>query len=273
MRFFTSAPALGLALCFSLCPSPAYAWGPQGHAIVADIASDRLNRTARRQLQQILRGTDLASIASWADEIRPALPQADGWHYVNIPSGARGYDPSRDCPREDCVVAKIVFFSRILGDSHFPPAARLMALEFLVHLVGDIHQPFHALADARGGNDIPVEFFGSQICGGGACNLHRVWDTALLDRSGQTIRQSVRAIERDISRQHLSAGSDDPRAWANESFVLARNALVPSGSNLGQSYFSRERPVMDRQLALAGLRLARLLNDELGESPARSSPK
>ena len=246
-----------------LTASPAFAWGPEGHAIIAEIAARYLNPEAAGELRHLLGATDLSSAANWPDRVEAALPETAPWHYANIPSGANGYLASRDCPQNNCVVAKIQWFSHILADPQQSPEARLVALKFLIHLVGDIHQPFHDLADARGGNDIVVTLFGKQQCGDRACELHYVWDTALIRHTGMTRRQYADSLERMIANGKLDAGSDDPSAWADESFQLAKEALVSPGAQIGQRYYLRERPVLDRQLALAGLRLARLLNQDL----------
>lgn len=246
-----------------LTAAPAFAWGPDGHAIIAEIAARYLNPHAAGELRHLLGGTELGSAANWPDRMEAALPETAPWHYVNIPSGAAGYLASRDCPQNNCVVAKIQWFSRVLADPQQSPAARLVALKFLIHLVGDIHQPFHDLAEARGGNDIVVTLFGKQQCGDRACELHYVWDTALIRHTGMTRRQYADSLETMIATRKLDAGADDPSAWADDSFQLAKEALVSNGAQIGQRYYLRERPVLDGQLALAGLRLARLLNQDL----------
>lgn len=274
IRTRTPLTASVLILAFAglfLTVSPAFAWGPEGHAIVAEIAARYLDPDAAGELQHLLGATGLDSAANWPDRVVAALPQTAPWHYVNIPSSASGYLASRDCPQNNCVVAKIQWFSRILADRQQSPAARLVALKFLIHLVGDIHQPFHDLADARGGNDIAVTLWGKQQCGDRACDLHYVWDTALIRHTGMTRRQYEQSLERMIADAKPDAGPNDPSAWADESFHLAKEALVSSGAQIGQSYYLRERPVLDRQLALAGIRLARLLNQDLAPTGALQS--
>jgi hypothetical protein len=255
-------PAAAAFLLFLLLPQ-AWAWGNEGHRIIADIAWDHLNHATLEKLRPFLGDSDLASISTWADDIRSAHEETAPWHYVDIPKDASGYD-LKDCPGDNCVVAQITKFARIVGDPQQPWAARDEALKFLVHFVGDLSQPFHALADARGGNDIPVTVFGSAQCGAYACNLHSVWDTQLIDHTGLREHLYARELEKLIAADHLKAGPDDPVAWANESLQLARQARVQPQANIDQDYYLRERPVVDRQLALAGLRLARLLNQELG---------
>jgi nuclease S1 len=254
------------AIFLLLLPHPeAWAWGNEGHRIIADIAWDHLNDTALENLRPFLGDNDLASISTWADDIRNGHPETGPWHYVDIPPDSGGYE-AKDCPDDNCVVAQINKFARILGDPQQPLAARSEALKFLVHFVGDLSQPFHAMGDARGGNDIPVTFFGSTQCGGYTCNLHNVWDSELISHSGVREHRYARDLEEMITADHLQAGSADPVAWADQSLQLARQAWVQPQTNIDQAYYQRERPVVDRQLALAGLRLAQLLNQELGGS-------
>ena len=178
-RFLVAVTAFLLLL-----PHPqAWAWGNEGHRIIADIAWDHLNDATLQELRPFLGDNDLASISTWADDIRSERPETGPWHYVDIPPDSGGYEP-KDCPDDNCVVAQINKFARILGDPEQPFTARSEALKFLVHFVGDLSQPFHAMADARGGNDIPVTVFGSPQCGDYACNLHSVWDTELIRHTG-----------------------------------------------------------------------------------------
>jgi hypothetical protein len=253
-----------------LLPQPeAWAWGSEGHRIIADIAWDHLNDTAIENLRPFLGDNDLASISTWADDIRSGRPETGPWHYVDIPPASAGYDV-KDCPGDNCVIARIRRFARVLGDRQQPFAARSEALKFLVHFVGDLSQPMHAMADARGGNDVPVSAFGATQCGDYPCNLHSVWDSELIDHTGLREHRYAKQLETMIAADHLQAGPDDPVAWANESLQLAKQAWVPPQTAIDEAYYLRERPIVDRQLALAGMRLAQILNEELagGAQPA-----
>jgi hypothetical protein len=252
-----------LATFLLLFPNPqAWAWGSEGHRIIADIAWDHLDATTLKRLRPFLGDNDLASISTWADDIRSGHPETGPWHYVDIAPDSGGYEP-KDCPEDNCVVAQINKFAHILGDPSQPFADRSEALKYLVHVVGDLSQPFHAMADARGGNDIPVTAFGSAQCGDYQCNLHGVWDSELIRHSGLREHHYAHQLEEMIATDHLQAGPVDPVAWANQSLALAKQAWVQPQAEIDQAYYDRERPVVDRQLALAGLRLAEVLNQEL----------
>jgi hypothetical protein len=249
-----------------LFPSPmAWAWGNEGHRIIADIAWDHLDPAAQARLRPFLGDYNLASISVWPDDIRKDRPVTAPWHYVDISKDANGYS-AKDCPNDNCVVAQIEKFAKIVGDPEQPFAARSEALNFLVHFVGDLSQPLHAIGEARGGNDIPVMFFGSTQCGDYACNLHSVWDSGLIEHTGLLEGDYAEQLEKMIAHDHLQAGPVDPEAWANESLQLAKQALVQPQAAIDAAYYERQRPVVDRQLALAGLRLAAVLNQQLGKS-------
>jgi hypothetical protein len=266
MRF--RSPAVLVTAFALLLPTPsAYPWGVQGHRIVADIAMDHLTDAARQNIQELLGDSDLASISTWADDIRNDRPETKPWHYVDIPSTADGYQAARDWPGDNCVVARIHLFAQTLADGNQPLEVRQEALKFLVHFVGDLHQPFHALADARGGNDVTVSVAGSQQCGNNPCELHGVWDTELIQHAWLSEQQYTAKMEAMISKRHMRAGADTPEEWAGESLQLAKQAWVEPGANIDEAYYERELPVLNRQLALAGLRVARILNAVMGSSP------
>lgn len=165
--------ALALA---ALAPLHTYAFGTEGHQIVAALAEQRLSDHARAEAGKLLAlepGSTLVSISVWADETRS--PSTAAWHYVNLPRDADcQYDAARDSPDGQCVVAAIERQRRVLA-SAAPDVERLEALKYLVHFVADVHQPLHAgYADDRGGNKYQVQAFGR------GTNLHAVWDSALI---------------------------------------------------------------------------------------------
>jgi hypothetical protein len=137
---------LVLVVLPSTFPALASAWGPEGHAVVAELAEMRLTAGAKARVAQLLPpGESLASIASWADEVRHKLPATAPWHFVDIPAG-QTYLASRDCPvtaaspQGECVIGAIRHFQQVLADSQ-QAAQHPDALKWIVHFVGDIHQP------------------------------------------------------------------------------------------------------------------------------------
>ena len=245
-------------------PASAEAWGPKGHEIIARIAADNLTPAAHLRLSQILGGDAPALMvlnSNWADEIRNDRPQTAPWHFVNIEVGSQGYDPRRDCPKDNCVVRQIEREVGLLRDPRAPFAARQEALRFLIHFVGDLHQPLHASDRHDKGGNAFIVYEGRK-----RTNLHRVWDEDLVEALGPDPMADAADIETHLSpddKAHIMSGS--PATWASETFQLGAKeiyARLPASGpiRLPRDYASRERAVVRAQLARAGLRLAMLLN-------------
>ena len=183
--------------------------------------------------------------SNWADEIRDQRRDTGAWHYVDIPLTAQGYDPRRDCPDGDCVVAQIDKDLRILKDRSAGDDARREALRFLIHFTGDIHQPLHAEDDDdKGGNQVRAEI------GRERTNLHRVWDLDVVEALGNDPGAIADGIARDLTpalRQDWSSGT--PARWANESHAIAREHVYPplggaQAIRLPRDYAAREAPLV-----------------------------
>jgi hypothetical protein len=253
-----------LAVVLLLLPAQAVAWAPLGHQVVAAIAARHLTPAARQQVSALLGGDAAAMLvldSNWADEIRSGRPQTAAWHYVNIELGSGGYNAARDCPGGNCVVAQINRDAGILSDPHASRGAKTEALRFLIHFVGDVHQPLHAADRAdKGGNGIKVRWHGKRL------SLHQVWDQDVVQALGQDSGRIAAESDASLSaqqKQQLSGGT--PTDWANESFTLAAREIyapLPQRGriNLPDDYAIRESGVARLQLERAGLRLAALLN-------------
>jgi hypothetical protein len=267
-----------LTLVFlSLATATGQAWGPQGHRVVARIAEARLSPAARQTVARLIGRASLADVSTWADAYRSTRPDTGRWHYVNIPIDARAYNRDRDCPRasraaagaddwRDCVVDRIREQEARLSSPTLGPEARTLALKFLVHLVADLHQPFHATGLARGANDIAVSMFGSPTCSSNRaatarCTLHDAWDHALIAHRALSDGRYLTALAPRLSQPRAAALlAAPPELWAAESLALAKTALVPTDTDLGERYYRAQIDVVDERLVLAGLRLAALLN-------------
>ncbi len=245
------------------------AWGPLGHRVVAELAQRHLGPAAGAELERLLAAehtTQLADVAGWPDQIQNDPAQATLWqqtrklHYVNFRGGPGcDYEPPRDCRNGACIVAGLRRYVAILGDKAQSDAARLEALKFVVHFAGDIHQPLHAgYRDDLGGNRYQVQFEGK------GSNLHRVWDTGMLETRGL----GWQAYAAKLDAEGLAplpppiAPLDDPYApWAREScHATAAPGFYPDGHRIGQAYVDAELPVAENQLRIGGRRLAAVLN-------------
>jgi nuclease S1 len=274
---------LAVALALGLSAStPLLAWGVQGHRLVGMIAANHLSPAAKRTVASLLGPQTLGDVASWADDVRSGFTQTGPWHYVNIPPEAKQYDRDRDCPRQpgvaagsrddawrDCIVDRIRYHEERLADTTLDRADRATALKFLVHFVGDIHQPLHASAIERGGNGILVRVFGSELCGAdparrSPCNLHSAWDSLMIAHRALDDRAFAAALERRIRDENLlSRPVGAPAEWAMESLVLSNTIMLPQQGSVDEAYYSRYIGVIEQRLALAGARLSQVLNRAL----------
>jgi hypothetical protein len=263
-----------LLIALFLSPISALAWGPEGHRMIGDLAERQLTPAARAQVQQLLLGEaepSLAGVANWADQLRDSDPQRGKstarWHYINFPHGDCAYAPARDCPDGQCVVAAINRNFLILSDRARPRAERAEALKFLVHLIGDVHQPMHAgYLDDRGGNKFQLSYRGE------GWNLHSVWDSLIVgsrhldaeDYADTLLGQSP--LPPDATRH-----SDRPAVeWAEESCRIAQQpGLYPATHTLGNDYVLAHRPLVEQRLRQAGARLADMINYALSSPVAR----
>ena len=276
MKRVVNFTAILLVVC--LIPADVMGWGREGHSVIAALAEKHLTESARLGIRALLGDLGLASIASWADEVRPQRDETYNWHFVDIPKSVGSFDEQRDCFRpgdthagaqadhHNCVVDRIEMFKQVLVDPGALPADRVEALKFIVHFVGDVHQPFHAIGDAKGGNGITVTQFGSSRCGTRPCNLHAAWDDGLIAHTGRSQQDYVAHLEQLISDQHLAAGGT-AEDWANESHEFGQEGWLDDGGTIDESYYAAQIQVVDHQMALAGLRLAALLNDAFSQAP------
>jgi hypothetical protein len=269
--------ALG-ALTVAPASVPLSAWGAQGHHIVARIAWALMTPAAREKASAILGGgaEDFIASATWADTVRNDRPETANWHFVDIPVTATHYDAARDCrPTKtgDCLVAALARARAELADRSRSAAETAESLKFLIHFVGDAHQPLHDIDDHdRGGNDVRVTALRGED--GRATNLHSVWDTGLINLSTETEAARAARLLADL-QGHPPAPMLDVVRWVEDGHALALSVAYqypgfsPDGPpaapvTLDPAYREAAIATIDRQLALAGARLAALLNALLG---------
>ena len=266
---------VSLLACLAVAPA-VQAWGPAGHSIVAELAQQHLSPAAEREVERLLapeHTNSLADISSWPDQIRNDPTQQTLWkqtsklHYIDFESGDCNYVPPRDCANGQCVVDALTHYVAVLGDRSQPDAARREALKFVVHFVGDEHQPLHAnYQQDKGGNEYQVHIdSGVQIDGNGM-QLHRVWDSGLLNTRGLDWKAYAQTLDAagPVSLPPERAPLDNPYAqWAEESCEIT-HAIYPKGHPIDRAYVDAERPVAELRLREAGRRLAEVLNATLG---------
>jgi len=258
-----------LFLCLLASLAVAWGWGDEGHRVVAQVAADMLTPKAEAAVNKMLPTTSMANIASVPDKYRTYAQGA--WsspcHYADLPRNANGFKMSY-CPNY-CVVKSIQNYTSILqaGKSSVKACAlgagiEPCALIFLVHYIGDVHQPLHVgYEDDKGGNDVDVTWFGKST------NLHSVWDSAILGQWNPDWQSATAALEdmiaNDPSLVTKYIKSMDPITWADESHAEVKTGVVYdfTGSTLGQTYYNEAIPVVQQRLIAAGVRLGQLLNN------------
>lgn len=258
---------IALACAGWLVATPAQAWSAFGHRLVAVLAQDQLSDPARAQLDALLAqepGADIGTIASWPDEIRaqPGYEHTGPYHYVNFKDGSCQYVAARDCAGDACVIEALPKYEAVLADRRRPDAQRLIALKFVVHLVGDVHQPFHAgNRDDRGGNQFQVRV-GKQ-----GTNLHGVWDYHVLDSAGLKLKAYRQRLQPRVAAT-LAAPTDATNVvdWAEASCALldSENLYPKRPGNLPKGYMEQKRPLAEAQIVAAAARLALILEKALG---------
>ena len=266
---------LAAAAVTALAPTPALAWGKNGHRVVAAIADTQLSGLAHAQVEQILGpGESLDEAANWPDEMRSAPGQywqktSVPWHYMDF----NGVEYDKAPPEGDALEA-IEHFAAILRDPASSRADKQAALRWIVHLVGDLHQPLHVgRVGDEGGNKVAVTFFGKPS------NLHVVWDSEMINNELLSFTELAAKLERHTSNQQLINWWDpNPRDWVGESARVRELIYAdlprakppkrklkkhekPPLPDVGYSYVFKFQPVMELQLQKAGVRLAAYLND------------
>lgn len=268
-----------------LLPNTALAWHATGHMVVARIAYSRLTSKARQEADRLLQlavnpagsaqNSDFVTAACWADDIKNVSRTYNSWHYLDIP-----YSPERlttpPSPKENNVVWAIREQTKILKDSVAADSDRAKALRFLIHFVGDVHQPLHsstrytkALPDGdQGGNKFPLSV-------GNYHNLHAYWDGALgmypdlarpLDADGEkTLKALAEEATAAYSDRKPEWKNANPQIWAEESSQAARRYVYALQENAMPSaeYNRRGQNLVRIRIAMAGYRLAALLNTAL----------
>ncbi len=274
------AAVLSALLVLLLCTlsQRAAAWGAPVHVLICEMAWLQLTPAAKRFVRVIRAGDrdeseSFAQSCVWPDTVR-ATKHRDSYeyHFVNLARGANGFDPARDCPAFDCVPLAVHRYLRYVlepADSERLQLRRAAALRFVGHFVADLHQPLHvAYGDDRGGNSIDMQWHGRRT------NLHALFDGELAAAAGVArLSAAARLIARIDPVRAAQWRQGDVVAWANESFVLARDRAYPLARD-GQIDAQEQQaiqPVLVEQVQKASVRLAWLLNEAaLGRFALRS---
>lgn len=235
-------------------------WGKTGHRIVGEIAADYLNKDARKAVKRVLGPTSMAIASTWMDNIKsdPQYDYTHDWHWVTIPDGMT-YRETEKNPNGDLIQALRTIISD-LKKRQLSQTEEAQKLKMLIHLIGDLHQPMHiGTGKDRGGNDVELEWFYERS------NLHRVWDSEMIDDTKLSYTEFSRAINHPTPRQIKVWQQGDVLDWAYDTRQLRDEAYnLPEDRELGYRYMYVHRDELNRQLLKGGVRLAGVLNEIYG---------
>jgi hypothetical protein len=277
-----------------LIPITTSAWGNNGHRIIARIASDRLSPNARQEVAKLLGNESLETASIWADAIKSQRPDTAEWHVINWALSRNSYSRTIDCRNNLCIIEQINAKLNELRDSKGAATERAEALKWVVHLVGDLHQPFHVTTNAKppdkGANLVLVT-----LSNGRRTNLHAVWDDeiiayALAQSKLQTAEYATQLSNKFVAgpftqNQSTNISTQGSVAdWGLEAHWLSWEAyklsngwfMVEQDSDptdqrkfrIDDLYLQKNRPIVEKQLVRAGARLAKLLNEVFARSSA-----
>jgi hypothetical protein len=250
-------------ICFVLIAIAFVSWGVTGHRTVGKVAENHLTPAAKAAVQQLLGSETLADVSTWADEVRskPEYQETGPWHYINLPMGLSfgEFQQRVEGMSGDNVFSALERLEKQVVDPATPREKKVEALKFIVHFVGDLHQPMHvSRAEDKGGNTVQLNFNGS------GTNLHAVWDSKLIDRLGLGYEQLAAKVDHATAAQ-VSQWQQDPMIrWMWESYEITGKLYAEVDAMrsraIGDSYYEEHIATVEQRLEQAGIRLAGVLN-------------
>lgn len=236
-----------------------HAWGQTGHRITGAIAEQYLTDEARAAIQQLLPHESLAEASTYADEMKSNpddfwQKEAGPYHYVTVPKGKHYHEVG--APEQGDAYTALNRFSKTVKDKNASLEDRQIALRFIVHIIGDLHQPLHAgNGTDRGGNDFKLSFFWDDS------NLHRVWDSGLIDRRQLSYTEWTNWLSKKITPEQAAEwNTTDPLVYIAESIEI-RDVIYPETEKLSWDYLYQHLPIATERLQEGGVRIAAHLNE------------
>lgn len=262
---------------------PASAFGADGHRIVAGIAENHLSENTAQALDAILGESDLGSLSLWPDQIRGKAKwkHTRYWHYINVADGAQLEGAVRSSKGDVLSALEQSFRQLQLPNDKISDRERLETLAFFIHFAADIHQPLHVgRRSDRGGNLIGIQWSGKTRL----TNLHWVWDSGLLKTAGLNVEDYIEKLDRAGEKQIQRWQQDSFLDWARESKMLRSQVyefgigVNPSAAGkksriITEDYINRNRPIVEKRLLMAGIRVAGQLNRLFDPASNSTIPK
>ncbi len=233
-------------------------WGSTGHRTIGEIAEKHLSKKAKKQIEDLLQGQGLAIVSTFGDDIK-SDDQYDKfytWHYVNFPFDTKYENSDKD--KNGDIVMGIEHCTNILKDPNASKEDKVFYLKFLVHLIGDLHQPLHVgRKEDKGGNDIKILWHYKKS------NLHRVWDSDMIEFYNMSYTELSGNTKNLSNAQIESIAKGSVLDWTYESQALAKKIYksAKQDEKLSYRYSYDHFDLVRSQLQKSGIRLAKILNE------------
>src|SRR5579863_6794627 len=238
-------------------------WGVTGHRAIGKIAEDHLSPRAKAAVHDLIGDTTLAGISTWPDEVRsqPAYRNTAPWHYINLPLGLSfaDFEAKVKSTTEENVYSALQRQEQILGSAATTRGQKVEALKYIVHFVGDLHQPMHVSREEdKGGNTIQLNYDGN------GTNLHALWDSKLIDHQGLSYEQMAEKYDHATPAQVKQWQSDPLIQWIWESYQASSKLYAEvdamKSRAIDDSYYQAHIAIVQDRIEKAGVRLAGVLN-------------
>jgi hypothetical protein len=249
---------------FALALSAALlSWGVTGHRTIGKIAADHLTPQAKAAVRELIGDTTLADVSAWPDEVRsqPAYRHTAPWHYINLPLGLSyaDFETKVKAMAQENVYSALLQQEVILSSTGSTNREKVEALKYIVHFVGDLHQPMHVSREEdKGGNTIQLNYDGN------GTNLHALWDSKLIDHQGLTYGQMAEKYDHATSAQVNQWQSDPLIQWIWESYQASSKLYEEvdemKSRTIDDSYYQAHIAIVQDRIGKAGIRLAGVLN-------------
>ena len=251
---------VSLAILIVFAQHAAFSWGKTGHRVVGQVAFNHLSKKAKKNLFPILKHEHLGMVGNYMDFIRAekSYDHMTPWHYCSIPDGKTYAEAGT--PEEGDVVQAIERIISELKSKKFTQGTELENIKYLVHLIGDLHQPLHVgNGEDKGGNDVKVDFMWK------SSNLHRVWDSGMIDEQQLSYTEYTKWVDHVTASQLEKWQSDGLMTWVEESQGLRAQVYdIPENKKLSYRYIYDNMATVNERLLKAGVRLAGVLNEIYG---------
>ncbi|EOR96253.1 endonuclease [Arcticibacter svalbardensis MN12-7] len=236
-------------------------WGAAGHKTIAKIAENHLTPKAKDAIKVLLGDENMTEVAPWADQLRNDTDYKNtaAWHYLNVPLGLSYEQFSKTVKEQGAnnIYGALIKFEAELTSNTSTPEQKTDALKFIIHFVGDMHQPMHiSRSEDKGGNSIQLQFDGK------GTNLHKLWDSGLINKQGMNFTQMAITYDKTSPSEISQWQSDSPMKWMFESYLITASLYKDAEKNNkpDDRYYQENIKLVQKRIEMGGIRLAGTLN-------------